>query len=154
MLAHALSAHKAVSTLPNLITLESTVLTPDMLPLIELTQSDICHIIEKVPGGIGNIQDIYVLSPLQHGILFHSLLTTEGNPYLLTMAMAFENRVLLDRYLSTFQRVINQHDILQMVLIWENVSEPAQVVCQRAPLQILELALNLTDGPIMEQLER
>ncbi|MGO7418316.1 hypothetical protein ACCS64_39320, partial [Rhizobium ruizarguesonis] len=68
---------------------------PQMLPLIDLTQPEIDRIVSKVPGGVGNIQDIYGLSPLQDGILFHPLLATQGDPYLLVSPMAFAERSVL-----------------------------------------------------------
>ncbi|KAF8950138.1 hypothetical protein BGZ46_004743, partial [Entomortierella lignicola] len=49
----------------NMITLNTTNITPDMLPLIDLTQDDINTIVSQVNGGVANIQDIYALSPLQ-----------------------------------------------------------------------------------------
>ncbi|KAG0195464.1 hypothetical protein BGX31_006206, partial [Mortierella sp. GBA43] len=79
-------------------------LTPEMLPLINLTQDDIDHIVEQTPGGVSNIQDIYPLLPLQDSILLHRLLATKGNSYLLSSQMAFENRALLDRYLQASQK--------------------------------------------------
>ncbi|MFP4897645.1 hypothetical protein, partial [Paraburkholderia sp. EG304] len=64
----------------NLISEQGTAITPEMLPLIELTQGEIDRIVGTVPGGVGNIQDIYGLSPLQDGILFHHLLAGQGDP--------------------------------------------------------------------------
>ncbi|KAF9943801.1 hypothetical protein BGZ70_005411, partial [Mortierella alpina] len=61
---------------PNTITLATKELTPDLLPLINLTQDDIDLIVNSVPGGVPNIQDIYALSPLQDGILFHHMMAT------------------------------------------------------------------------------
>ncbi|XP_055307554.1 uncharacterized protein LOC129571736, partial [Sitodiplosis mosellana] len=82
MLAATLSHYKSVNIPPNLITTDSTEITPGMLPLINLSQSEIDTIVAQVPGGLANIQDIYGLAPLQNGILFHHIKTERGDPYL------------------------------------------------------------------------
>jgi len=153
VLAQALEKHQADSTPPNLITPQTMKLTPEMLPLINLSQTEIDRIVKQTPGGIANIQDIYSLSPFQDGILFHHLLTTEGDPYLISTQMAFETRGLLDRYLQAFQEVVNRHDILRTAFIWENNSTPAQVVWRQASLPIEEFTLDSVDGRIAKQLD-
>ncbi|OWO81986.1 non-ribosomal peptide synthetase [Photorhabdus luminescens] len=152
VLAQSLAQHREISVPDNGITTDTTVLTPAMLPLIDLTQSEIDRIVEQVPGGIANIQDIYALSPLQDGILFHHLLANEGDPYLLITQQAFADRPLLDRYLAAVQQVVDRHDILRTAFIWEGLSAPAQVVCRQAPLSVTELTLNPADGPVSDQL--
>ncbi|MCA6219090.1 non-ribosomal peptide synthetase, partial [Photorhabdus antumapuensis] len=154
VLAQSLEQHCEISVPDNAITLDTTVLTPAMLPLIDLTQSEIDRIVEQVPGGIANIQDIYALSPLQDGILFHHLLANEGDPYLLITQQAFADRLLLDHYLAAVQQVVDRHDILRTTFIWEGLSVPAQVVCRQAPLSVTELTLDPADGPISHQLAR
>ena len=84
---------------PNRITPECTAITPDLLPLVSLTQAEIDGLIAAVPGGVTNIQDIYPLAPLQEGILFHHLLQHEGDAYLLRSLIAFDTRDRLDRFL-------------------------------------------------------
>ncbi|KAK9761449.1 hypothetical protein K7432_013640 [Basidiobolus ranarum] len=151
-LAKTLTRHHELHIPPNTIMSNATTLTPNQLPLINLSQTDIEVIIRKVPNGVKNIQDIYTLTPLQDGILFHHILEDTGDPYLLISQMAFDNRALLDRYLNAFQKVVNRHDILRTSFTWENITEPAQVVWRHAPLHVTELTLDSADGPFTEQL--
>nr|WP_274533292.1 amino acid adenylation domain-containing protein [Photorhabdus temperata] len=151
-LAQTLGRHQAMKVPPNIITPATTKLTPVMLPLIDLTQPEIDRIVGLVPGGMANIQDIYALSPLQDGILFHHLLEKEGDPYLLLYPVVFANRALLDRYLAAVQQAIDRHDILRTAFIWEGLSTPAQVVWRQATLPVTELTLDPADGPVIDQL--
>ncbi|WP_224497203.1 MULTISPECIES: non-ribosomal peptide synthetase [Bradyrhizobium] len=151
-LAASLGHHQEVAVPANLITERSAAITPQMLPLIELAQDEIDRIIATVPGGVGNIQDIYGLSPLQDGILFHHLLAAKGDPYLLVSQMAFAERGLLERYLAAVQRVVDRHDILRTSFVWEGLSQPAQVVWRKAQLEVTEVELDGAHGAGAEQL--
>ncbi|MCT8343393.1 non-ribosomal peptide synthase/polyketide synthase [Photorhabdus kleinii] len=153
-LAQRQGQYQAVPVPVNVIIPDTTTITPTMLPLIDLTQVDIDRIVGQVPGGMSNIQDIYALSPLQDGILFHHLLANEGDPYLLTIQMVFADRALLDRYLAAVQQVVNRHDILRTAFVWQGLSVPAQVVWRQATLSVTELALDPAEGPVSEQLSR
>ncbi|PJG49978.1 non-ribosomal peptide synthetase, partial [Bradyrhizobium forestalis] len=151
--AASLGSHQEVAVPANRITEQSPAITPEMLPLIELAQGEIDRIVATVPGGVGNIQDIYGLSPLQDGILFHHLLATKGDPYLLVSQMAFADRDLLERYLAAVQRVVDRHDILRTSFVWEGLSRPAQVVWRRALLEVSEVELDGAAGPGRAQLK-
>ncbi|CAO3572922.1 unnamed protein product [Mortierella alpina] len=153
-LAQSIGEHRAIVVPSNVITLDSIRITPEMLPLIDLTQDDIDHIVEQVPGGVANIQDIYALAPLQDGILFHHLMHKVGDPYILYSATAFDNRASVDQYLAATQQIVDRHDILRTAFMWENLSTPTQVVLRNAPLSITELFLDTSKGPVVQQLQK
>ncbi|KAG0195699.1 hypothetical protein BGX28_000788, partial [Mortierella sp. GBA30] len=153
-LAQSLGHNVNVVIPPNIITRSTTKITPEMLPLIDLDQKDIDQIVEHVPGGVANIQDIYALSPLQDGILFHHLMAKERDPYLLPTFMSFDNKNSLDRYLDVVQQIVNRHDILRTAFLWHGLSTPTQVVWREAPLSIIELDLDPAAGPIIHQLKQ
>ncbi len=137
---------------PNRIPAGCTALTPEMLPLATLTQDEIDQVVESVPGGVANVQDIYSLAPLQEGILFHHLMSGEGDPYLLATLLSFDTRERLDAYLKAMQSVINRNDILRTAVMWEGLTQPVQVVQRRALLQVQEIELDPAAGDVGEQL--
>ncbi|MDC9595130.1 condensation domain-containing protein, partial [Xenorhabdus sp. IM139775] len=131
---------------PNLIPADCTAITPDMLPLVSLSQTEIDAIIEHIPGGVSNVQDIYPLAPLQEGILFHHLLQTQGDDYLLHIMLAFDHRERLDAFLNALQQVIDRHDILRTAVYWQDLAQSVQVVWRQAPLSINTITPVTTDN--------
>ncbi len=121
---------------PNRIDADCTRITPDLLPLVSLSQAEIDSITARVPGGAANIQDIYPLAPLQEGILFHHVMTASGDAYLTPALLAFDRRERLDRFLAGVQSVIDRHDILRTAILWEALSTPVQVVWRAATLPV------------------
>ncbi|PBQ12402.1 non-ribosomal peptide synthetase, partial [Pseudomonas syringae] len=151
-LAAAVGGGTEVVVPANLIPVRCEHITPDLLPLINLTQAQIDRVVKHVPGGAANVQDIYPLAPLQAGILYHHISADQGDPYTLKALFGLRDRARLDDFSRALQGVINRHDILRTAVLWEGLDEPVQVVLRQAEIHVTEVDLDPADGPLDEQL--
>ncbi|RTQ90553.1 MULTISPECIES: non-ribosomal peptide synthetase [Stenotrophomonas] len=128
-------------------------ITPDMLPLVSLSQEEIDAVVAEAGDGHHSVQDIYALGPLQQGMLFHHLLDQAGDAYLMRSVIAFDSRERLDSFVAALQRVIDRHDILRTSVHWTGLSTPVQVVHRTATLGVETLTV-APDEDVLPQLLR
>ncbi len=128
-------------------------ITPEMLTLVSLDQPTIDRLVESVPGGAANVQDIYPLAPLQQGILYHHVSAGPVDPYVMQVQFAFTDRARLDAFAQALRSVIARHDILRTSVHWQGLTTPVQVVWRHAELQVCTWAagatLNLGQAPLI-----
>ncbi len=85
-----------------------------------------------------NIQDIYELSPLQQGILFHSLYAPESAVYFVQLCYSLKGNLNILAFEQAWQEVVNHHTILRTAFYGENLEKPLQVVHREAKISLIQ----------------
>ena len=132
----------------------SEFITSEMFPLLNLEPGHIERIVATVPGGAANLQDIYPLTPLQEGLLFHHIMSRRGDAYLSTMLFLVEDEWRLSLLFSGLQSMVDRHDALRTAICWEQLPKPVQIVYRKATLIRDELILGTDRDPLDELKDR
>ena len=132
-------AHAYVSELRTVVehclALEHLCLTPSDFPLAGLSQAQL----DRLPVAAEAVEDLYPLSPMQQGILFHTLEAAQQGLYVSQTSVQVQG---LDnaRFLAAWQHMVDRHEILRTGFWTEShLNEPLQWVAKRAELRVREL---------------
>lgn len=136
----------------NRIEADCELITPRKLTLLQLDQQQIDSIVKTVPGGAANVQDMYPLSPLQEGMLFHHLLNPQSDSYLLSILFELQSGAHIEVLTGALQKVIGRHDALRTAVLWENLPSPVQVVYRQVSIPVEELVAN-SNADLLDQIK-
>lgn len=75
-----------------------------------------------------NIEDIYQLSPVQQGILFHSLYSPDLGVYFVQQCYTLRGNLNSVAFEDAWQQIVSRHTTLRTSFYWENLDKPVQVV--------------------------
>ena len=85
-----------------------------------------------------NVQDIYELSPMQQGMLFHTLYAPESGVYFEQRNCLLEGDLDVAAFKQAWQAVVQRHAVLRTAFYWEEADKPLQVVYAIADLPWVE----------------
>lgn len=85
-----------------------------------------------------NIQDIYEVSPIQHGILFHSLSASELVLYFVQLGFTWHGHLNVVAFERAWQYVVDRHTILRTSFYWEDIDKPLQVVYRNVKVSVIQ----------------
>ncbi|MEU4876999.1 amino acid adenylation domain-containing protein [Streptomyces sp. NPDC021608] len=144
-------ARSDASPLPAGIPVGTTRITPDLLPLVSLTEQELAAVVAAVPGGAVNLQDVYPLAGMQEGMLFHHIRDDAHDPYISSGLLSFADRDHLDRFTEALRAVIARHDALRTVILSDGLGEPVQAVLRHVEFEPAETELR-AGTPAVDQL--
>ena len=103
---------------------------PADFPLAALDQSALDRLVESQP----QIEDIYPLSPMQQGLLFHALYDPKSQLYFEQYSCTVQGHLDFSAFQRAWQQVVDRHSALRASFCWEGLSKPVQVIRRRVPL--------------------
>ncbi|MCI0598394.1 MAG: amino acid adenylation domain-containing protein [Beijerinckiaceae bacterium] len=108
--------------------------TPSDFTLAGLDQAKL----DELLGGTRDIEDVYSLTPLQQGMLFHALYAPESGSYVEQLSCTLEGPLDTTAFTTAWRQVVASHAVLRTSFIWEGLEAPLQVVHGKAALQVDE----------------
>lgn len=85
-----------------------------------------------------NIENIFPLTPLQKGLLFHSLYNPESAVYFEQLSCLLQGNVSVSAVNQAWQTLIDRHSILRTAIVTKGQTEPVQVVFRKINFQVGE----------------
>jgi amino acid adenylation domain-containing protein len=82
------------------------------------------------------IQNIYKLSPMQEGMLFHYIKDKNNYAYCNQMIFSIKGEINIDLIQKSFEKIIERYDILRTIFRYQNVKQPVQIVLLRRKFKL------------------
>ncbi|MET0402407.1 MAG: amino acid adenylation domain-containing protein, partial [Cystobacter sp.] len=114
--------------------------SPSDFPLAPLGQRELDGLVARVTAGDAwrrrSIEDVYPLSALQQGLLFHVLRDADSGVYLNQMSWTVRGVLDVTAVSRAWQETVTRHAQLRTAFFWEGLEAPLQVVMKDARLPI------------------
>ncbi|MBB3105480.1 amino acid adenylation domain-containing protein, partial [Azomonas macrocytogenes] len=98
-------------------------------------QAQLDQLTANIPSA--QISDIYPLSPMQQGMLFHTLYQQEAGDYINQMRVDVQG-LDVERFKAAWQASVDRHDVLRASFVTE-FDQPLQVIRKHVELPVTEL---------------
>lgn len=97
------------------------------------------------------LEDAYPLSPLQKGLLFHSLLEGGNGVYVNQLQAELQGPLQPERYLAAWHETFAAHPLMRTAVLWQGLDEPMQGICRDLQLPVQRLDWSTLDEPQRQQ---
>ncbi|MCG8416661.1 MAG: amino acid adenylation domain-containing protein [Proteobacteria bacterium] len=115
--------------------------TPSDFPVAHLDQRALDALVASVsPAGQSafkaHISDVYELSPVQQGMLFHALYAPDSRVYVNQLTCRLRGDLDEQAFAGAWAHLIAHHPVLRTSFHWQGLDSPVQVVHRTAPFRL------------------
>src|SRR6185369_11205023 len=79
-----------------------------------------------------HVEAIYPLSPMQQGMLFHSVFGSGEDVYVEQFTVRLRGAIDVDAFREAWTTIAHRHPILRSSFNWEDADQPVQIVHREA----------------------
>lgn len=109
--------------------------TPSDFPLAGLDQETL----DQLVGDGRDVEDVYPLTPMQSGMVLHTLLDTDRGLYLEQNHIELAGVARPELLATAWQRIVDRTPVLRTAIVRQGVPEPLQVVRRQARIDVTTL---------------
>ncbi|KAF1677374.1 non-ribosomal peptide synthetase [Bacillus sp. SKDU12] len=114
---------------------EQIQLTPSDISLKDITIAELDQFAQQTQH-IGDIENIYPLTPMQKGMLFHSLIDSASRAYFEQAAFDLKGDLDIEAFTMSLSQLADRHEILRTHFYTDWKDQPLQIVFRKKPIEI------------------
>src|ERR1051326_3903165 len=85
---------------------------------------------------VREVEGFYPLSPMQQGMLYHTLYAPESGTYMQQVSCTLKGELNVAAFAHAWQEVIDRHPVLRSGFLWEKLKGPVQLVQRQVKLPL------------------
>jgi amino acid adenylation domain-containing protein/non-ribosomal peptide synthase protein (TIGR01720 family) len=110
----------------------------DAAPTASATEFD-ANVLNEAGITTAELAGAYPLSPMQAGMLFHTLFKPDTTDYVVQFVYDLNGEIHPALLRRALEFVVTRHDALRTTFAWDGLAEPLQLVHRDAPVELREL---------------
>ncbi|HEU4965344.1 MAG TPA: amino acid adenylation domain-containing protein, partial [Bacilli bacterium] len=123
----ALYQESLVEIIEHCLAQKETVKTPSDYSASDLSGKDLSLLQDRFKN-LSRVEDIYSLTPLQQGMLFHNLADKQSTGYVIQNVLSIQEEVEEEKIKQALQLLTRRHDVLRTAIVHDRLSKPRQVL--------------------------
>lgn len=81
-----------------------------------------------------NVEDVYALTPIQEGMLFHTVSEPNSGVFVEQISSTIQGNLDVQHFKTAWSQTVARHGSLRTIFLWDGIDEPLQVVRSQVDL--------------------